>query len=418
MYRAFPPFRTLFRIARYDTRDFPRAVGIARTRFFPARAEPIASAWGWYSSVMPCSSRIAGIRGSSPRSAMRTTVPMRGVSIKVRPGEVRTPMVGPPGQRFSFLRARLKESPALPRIVPNVSTAIAGLKLRNPTMLASGFLDETGGTLLRVFKAGAGAVVTKSIGPEPRAGNTDPTIVELDVGMLNAMGLPNPGMKDFGPEARIALDGGAVVVGSVFGKDPDEYAAVAKALEGYGVQAIELNLSCPHAKGLGTEIAEDPEAVREFTAAVKGKVSLPVMPKLAPSVPDIASFARAAEDGGADAIVAINTLKAMAISPELETPVLANRVGGPSWPAVRPRRVRCVYEIYEVVDIPIVGVGGIESGRDALEYILAGARAVQIGTGLATRGLSVFSDVSLEVAAYLDENGIKSVESLVGAAHG
>src|SRR2546422_8581112 len=237
----------------------------------------------------------------------------------------------------------------------SVATAIAGLKLRNPTMLASGFLDETGGTLLRVFKAGAGAVVTKSIGPEPRAGNTNPTIVELDVGMLNAMGLPNPGMKDFGPEAKIALDGGAVVIGSVFGKDADEYATVAKALQGYGVQAIELNLSCPHAKGLGTEIAEDPEAVREFTAAVKGKVSLPVMPKLSPNVSDIAEFAQAAEDGGADAIVAINTLKAMAIAPELKTPILANKIGGLSGPAIRPVGGRCGYEIFEA--------GGRADGR-------------------------------------------------------
>jgi len=311
-------------------------------------------------------------------------------------------MAGSPGQRFSFLRGILKESPALRRIVPNVSTAIAGLKLRNPTMLASGFLDETGGTLLRVFKAGAGAVVTKSIGPEPRAGNTNPTIVELDVGMLNAMGLPNPGMKDFGPEAKIALDGGAVVIGSVFGKDADEYATVAKALQGYGVQAIELNLSCPHAKGLGTEIAEDPEAVREFTAAVKGKVTLPVMPKLSPNVSDIAEFARAAEDGGADAIVAINTLKAMAISPEVRTTILANKVG----------------EIYEAVDVPIVGVGGVETGRDALEYVMAGARAVQIGTAIATHGLDVFEEVTAEIGAYMEERGVKSLASLVGVAHG
>jgi len=302
--------------------------------------------------------------------------------------------------------------------VSDISTTIAGMKLRNPTMLASGFLDETGGTLLRVFKAGAGAVVTKSIGPEPRGGNTNPTIVELDVGMLNAMGLPNPGIKDFGPEVKIALDGGAVVVGSVYGKDPDEYAAVAKALAGYGVQAIELNLSCPHAKGLGTDIAEDPEAVREFTAAVKSKVSVPVMAKLSPSVPDIASFARAAEDGGADAIVAINTLKAMAISAELKTPILANRMGGLSGPAIRPVGVRCVYEIYEAVDVPIVGVGGIETGRDALEYILAGARAVQIGTGLATRGLAVFSEVTQEISEYMDAMKAKSLASLVGAAHG
>ena len=302
--------------------------------------------------------------------------------------------------------------------MPNVSTAIAGLKLRNPTMLASGFLDETGGTLLRVFKAGAGAVVTKSIGPEPRAGNTNPTIVELDVGMLNAMGLPNPGMKDFGPEAKIALDGGAVVIGSVFGKDPEEYATVAKALQGYGVQAIELNLSCPHAKGLGTEIAEDPEAVREFTAAVKGKVTLPVMPKLSPNVSDIAEFARAAEDGGADAIVAINTLKAMAIAPEIRTTILANKVGGLSGPALRPVGVRCVYEIYEAVDVPIVGVGGVETGRDALEYVMAGARAVQIGTAIATHGLDVFEEVTAEIGAYMEERGVKSLASLVGVAHG
>src|SRR3989454_9728678 len=277
------------------------------------------------------------------------------------------------------LLGRLKEDSALPPIMPSVATPPAGLKLRTPTMLASGFLDETGGTLLRVFQAGAGAVVTKSIGPKPRAGNTNPTILELDVGLLNAMGLPNPGMKAFGPEAKIALDGGAVVIGSVFGKDADEYAAVAKALQGYGVQAIELNLSCPHAKGLGTEIAEDPEAVRGFTAAVKGKVTLPVMPKLSPNVSNIAAFAEAAEDGGADAIVAINTLKAMVIAPELRTTVLANKVGGLSGPALRPVGVRCVYEIYEAVDVPIVGVGGIETGRDALEYIMAGGPGGPIG---------------------------------------
>src|SRR2546426_4502042 len=303
-------------------------------------------------------------------------------------------------------------------MVPNVSTAIAGLKLRNPTMLASGFLDETGGTLLRVFQAGAGAVVTKSIGPEPRAGNTNPTIVELDVGMLNAMGLPNPGMKDFGPEAKIALDGGAVVIGSVFGKDPEEYATVAKALQGYGVQAIELNLSCPHAKGLGTEIAEDPEAVREFTAAVKGKVTLPVMPKLSPNVSDIAEFARAAEDGGADAIVAINTLKAMAISPEVRTTILANKVGGLSGPALRPVGVRCVYEIYEAVDVPIVGVGGVETGRDALEYVMAGARAREIGPAGATHRVGRFGGRSAGVRAYMEERGGKARRALRAGAPG
>lgn len=300
----------------------------------------------------------------------------------------------------------------------DLSVDIAGIRLRNPTMLASGFLDETGGSMLRVYKAGAGAVVTKSIGPQPRTGYPNPTIVELDVGMLNAIGLPNPGIEEFRDEVKVALDGGAVVIGSVFGKDADEYANVAKRLASYGAVGIELNLSCPHAKGLGTEIAQSTEAVREFTAAVKGKVNVPVFPKLSPNVSNIAAFAQAAEDGGADAIVAINTLKAMAISPELKMPILSYRYGGLSGPAIRPIGVRCVYEIFEAVDVPIIGVGGITTGRDALEYVMAGARAIQIGTALATRGLPAFADVTSELLAFLEERRVRSITDLVGAAHG
>src|SRR3990172_8340274 len=170
------------------------------------------------------------------------------------------------------------------------------------------------------------------MGPQPRTGYPNPTIVELDVGMLNAIGLPNPGIEEFRDEVKVALDGGAVVIGSVFGKDADEYAIVAKRLASYGAVGIELNLSCPHAKGLGMEIAQSTEAVREFTAAVKGKVTVPVFPKLSPNVSNIAAFAQAAEDGGADAIVAINTLKAMAISPELKMPILSYRYGGVGGP--------------------------------------------------------------------------------------
>lgn len=302
--------------------------------------------------------------------------------------------------------------------MPELSVKIAGISLRNPTMLASGFLDETGGSLLRVFRAGAGAVVTKSIGPQPRTGYPNPTVVELDIGMLNAVGLPNPGVEEFRDEVKVALDGGAVVIGSVFGKDADEYVDVARRLGSYGVAAIELNLSCPHAKGLGTEIAQSTEAVREFTAAVKGKVNVPVFPKLSPNVADIASFAQAAEDGGADSIVAINTVKAMAIAPELRIPILSYRYGGLSGPAIRPIGVRCVYEIFEAVDVPIVGVGGITTGNDALEYIMAGARAVQIGTAIAGHGLGVFEKVTSELTAFLRARGVESIEHLVGAAHG
>ncbi len=300
----------------------------------------------------------------------------------------------------------------------DLRTEIAGLRLRNPTMLASGFLDETGGSLLRVYNAGAGAVVTKSIGLEPREGYPNPTVVEIDAGLLNAVGLPNPGIAEFEREVRLAVQHKAAVIGSVYGKDAAEYAEVAARMAAAGVLAIELNLSCPHAKGLGTEIAQDPEAVQEITRAVKDAVDLPVFSKLSPNVADIASFAMAAERGGADGVVAINTVKAMAIAPELRMPVLANRYGGLSGPAIRPIGVRAVYDIYEKVDIPIVGVGGIDSGRAALEYVMAGAKAVQIGTALVDHGLAVFERVTKEMASVLEDAGFHSVEEAVGVAHG
>jgi len=300
----------------------------------------------------------------------------------------------------------------------DLRTEIAGVRLRNPTMLASGFLDETGGSLLRVFRAGAGAVVTKSIGPEPREGYANPTVVQLDTGLLNAVGLPNPGIEEFTHEVKEALTGNAVIIGSVYGKDAAEYAQVASRMEDAGVAAIEMNLSCPHAKGLGTEIAQSEEAVKEFTRAVKDAVDLPVFPKLSPNVSDIASFAVAAEKGGADGIVAINTVKAMAIAPELRMPILANRYGGLSGPAIRPIGVRAVFDIYDKVDIPVIGVGGVDSGMAALEYLMAGASAVQIGTALVDQGLGVFERVTKEMNSVLEDIGFKAVSEAVGVAHG
>jgi len=325
--------------------------------------------------------------------------------------------------RFTILESPLRPPKAfsrpadsVPRMV-DLRTEIAGVALRNPTMLASGFLDETGGSMARVYLAGAGAVVTKSVGPEPREGYPNPTIVELDEGLLNAVGLPNPGIIEYEHEVKRALAAGAVVIGSVYGKDADEYATVAAKMATYGVKAIELNFSCPHAKGLGTEIAQHEEAVREFTRAVKDAVSLPVFPKLSPNVQDIATFAVAAEEGGADGIVAINTLKAMAITPELKLPSLANRFGGLSGPAIRPVGVRAVYDICEKVHVPVIGVGGVGSGRDALEYIMAGASAVQVGTAIISKGLGIFEAIAKEMASLLEEAGFNSVSEAIGVAH-
>jgi len=299
----------------------------------------------------------------------------------------------------------------------NLAAKVAGLKLRNPTMLASGILDETGGSLLRVFNGGAGAVVTKSISLQPRAGYSNPTVVQLENGLINAMGLPNPGIEEYCGEVRKAVKGGAVVIGSVFGKDEEEYAEVARKFETYGVKAVELNLSCPHAKGLGLEIAQSAEAIERFTRAVKKTVKVPVMPKLSPNVADIASLGKATERGGADAIVAVNTVKAIAISPEMRTPILSSKHGGLSGPPIKPIGLRCVYDLYETVDIPVIGVGGVTTGRDAIEYFMAGASAVQMGTAVWMRGLDVFRLVCDEIQKFMNKEGYESVSEIVGLAH-
>lgn len=295
---------------------------------------------------------------------------------------------------------------------------LCGLRLRNPTMLASGVLDETARTMIEVARAGAGAVVTKSVGMRPREGHANPCVVELDVGLLNAMGLPNPGIEYFSNEVRAVKAEGATVIGSVIGGTAEELAEVAGLMAGAGADAVELNLSCPHAKGLGTEMGSTPEDVGRACRAVRERIRVPLFAKLTPNTSSIADLARAAEGAGADAVVAINTLKGMAISPEAGMPVLANRFGGLSGPAVRPVGVRCVYEIHEAVGIPVIGVGGISTGRDALEYIMAGASAVQVGTAVWTRGPGVFKSICEEVSTFMDEYGYSKVGDMVGAAHG
>ena len=298
-----------------------------------------------------------------------------------------------------------------------VEVDIVGIHLRNPTMLASGILNETGKSMVEVARAGAGAIVTKSVGVEPRKGHPNPCVVELDHGLLNAMGLPNPGMKAYAAEVSEAKRGGVPVICSVFGGNEKEIAEVAAAMEEAGADAVELNLSCPHAEGYGAEIGSTPDMVEKVCREVKASVRVPVLAKLTPNTSSIARLAKAAESGGADGVVAINTLKGMAISPELGLPMLSNVVGGLSGPAIMAVGVRCVYEIFDEVEIPIIGVGGIATADDALQYIMAGARAVQIGTAIWHDGPSVFSSISDDIAAFMKENGYGSVDQMVGKAH-
>jgi len=299
----------------------------------------------------------------------------------------------------------------------DLSTSVCGLTLANPTILAAGVLDETGKTMKTVASAGAGALVTKSIGKSPRPGHANPCVVELDCGLLNAMGLPNPGIEAYREEIAIALEAGVPVIGSVFGGDESEIAEVASIMQDCGVAAVELNLSCPHAKGLGAEIGSAPEKVESVCRETKNTVDIPVFAKLTPNTHSVAELAKAAERGRADGLVAINTVKGMAISPEARMPALANKFGGLSGPAVKPVGLRCVYEIFEAVDIPVIGVGGISNGRDAVEYIMAGASAVQIGTAVWRQGLSVFRTTCDDISEFMDQNGIATLTEMVGAAH-
>jgi len=299
-----------------------------------------------------------------------------------------------------------------------LKTRVGRVEMENPTMLASGILGQTGESLFRMVKeGGAGAVVTKSIGFEPREGHGSPCLMELDNGILNAMGLPNPGIDNFGEEMAIALKCGAPVIGSIFADTAEKFTILAKKMEGFGASAVELNLSCPHAAKYGLDVGSDPGKVTEIVRAVRSAVRIPVWAKLSPMVPDIAGIALAAEDAGCDAIVAINTLKAMKVEPKVGKPVLRNKVGGLSGPAIKPVGVRAVYEIAGLVKIPIIGVGGINTGEDALEYIMAGATAVQIGSGVHYRGTGVFSEVCSEISAFLDLRGW-TLEDVRGMARG
>lgn len=294
---------------------------------------------------------------------------------------------------------------------------ITGLRLKNPAILAAGIMGTTGASLIRVAHEGAGAVVTKSIGPQPKDGHSNPSMVKLDQGYLNAMGLPNPSYEAFLPELEKAKDkAGVPVIASIFGGNADEFRKVAEGLIHGKPDAFELNVSCPHAMGYGASVGTDPAMVKAVTSAVCEIADVPVWVKLTPNVTDIVTIGKAAQEGGADAVVAINTVRGMAIDIHSGYPVLGNRFGGLSGDAVRPVAIKCVYDLYANLEIPIIGVGGISTWQHAVEMIMAGASAIQIGSGI-YEGLNVFSDISQGISRFLDEHGYAKTEDITGIAH-
>jgi len=302
--------------------------------------------------------------------------------------------------------------------VAELAVRCAGVTLRNPFLLASGVWGESGESLAGAWNAGAGGVITKSVGSVPRPGYANPTIETYERwGLLNAMGLPNPGIEEYPREVGIALHAGATVIGSIFAGDPEEFARLAVRMAATGVSALELNLSCPHAQGFGTEVGGTPADVEKVVRAVTKAVTIPVIAKITPNTGDPAALAVAAERGGAAAVSAINTLRALAIDVRLRRPVLSHGLGGLSGPAVKPVGLACVWQIFEKVSIPVIGVGGIANAQDALEYVMAGARALEVGTQVTFDGVEVFGRLAQDLSRLLDELGFARVEDAVGVAH-
>ncbi len=297
----------------------------------------------------------------------------------------------------------------------DLAVMAAGIKLENPLILASGILDENGYTMRRVLQEGAAAVVTKSIGTAERPGYKTPVVVDLpDGNLLNAVGLSNPGIKDFGGEIRIALEANKPVIGSIFGSSPEEYGELAHSMQLYGAAAVELNLSCPHVNGTGLEMGSDPEMVEAIVNAVKNRVSIPVLAKLSPNVSNMLEIAYSCSK--ANSIVVINTIKGMAIDINARKPVLSNYYGGLSGKAVKYVGLRYVYEIKKETGFDVIGVGGISNAEDVVEYMMAGASAVHIGTAVGRYGRGIFSAISHDLALLAERLKVDRISDLKGAA--
>jgi len=292
-----------------------------------------------------------------------------------------------------------------------LKTKICGIELRNPLILASGFLGTDRGILQKVYESGAGAVTTKSLGPKKNQGHENPTVTGYGDGVMNAVGLscpsPEEALEKFS-ETTFPL------IVSIYGKTPDDYGKLVKTFSSIGV-AYELNISCPNVSG--TIISTDPDLTSQTVKAAKKQTKKPIIAKLTPNVTDIIPIAKSAEKAGADAINAINTLgPGMVIDINTKKPILTNKKGGVSGLPIKPVAIRCVYDIFESVKIPIIGTGGVNSWQDAIEMILAGATAVGIGSALTYQDLPVFKTLTSGIESYLKPN-TTTLDEILGAAH-
>lgn len=303
----------------------------------------------------------------------------------------------------------------------NQNVNFCGINFPNPTVVASGYLGVTGASLANCVRNGAGGVTGKTLFMDERPGHPNPTIITFPGGLINAVGLCGEGIKnarhEFEKYRELAPEN--PIIGSIGGKSLDEFVEVARIMEEYPVDMLELNFSCPNVEGeMGRPIACDPKLTAEATKAVRKVVKKPISVKLSPNVPDIALIARQAEAEGADAITAVNTMgPGMLIDIKMRRPILANKVGGVSGQALKPIAVRCVWDIYKAVKIPIIATGGIINGNDAIEMLMAGGTLLGIGSAIVCHDLKCFDMITDKIREFMEEEGFTDISELIGLAH-
>jgi len=294
--------------------------------------------------------------------------------------------------------------------------SLGNISFSNPFLLASGIVGNSFEELTRALNVGAGGVVTKSVGVVPRKGYKPPNFVKTDSGFLNAIGLSNPGVNAIKVELSKNKKILHSTLVSIFGSSPQEYIEIIKKIDMLPFVGYELNLSCPHAKGVGIDVGHDLVLVSDIVKQVRINTKKLLVVKLSPNTDKLVEIGKKAEKSGADALTLINTVRAMDIDIVSQRPSLSNVYGGLSGPAIKHIALRCVYELFEEIKIPLIGCGGISKWEDAVQFFLAGARLIEIGTAF-IEDKRVFEKIATGVAVYVKRKGLKNYVELIGLAH-
>lgn len=298
---------------------------------------------------------------------------------------------------------------------PSLVTSIGKIQLERPVMLASGILGISLSVFNRLYHSGAGAVVSKSLSTEPWDGYPNPTIFGVNGGgWINAVGLSNPGAPNFAKMIEPNKD--VPIIISLVGSIPEDFSTMVEQFKNSKVIAYELNLSCPHVAKVGLEVGDDPELVKKIVSTVKNSTNVPVIAKVGLGTTHYLNTVNAAIDSGINAITAINTIRSIAIDVETQRPILSNKFGGLSGTPIKPIALRCVYEISSKYDIPIIGCGGISTWEDAVEFILAGASAIQLGSAIGDNWIHVFNDINKGILQYMKRKGYSKIDEMIGLA--